>query len=80
MKTSSLDGFAGVLHQIFMKEKNVIHIYFFRKKEEKLPNWFYEGSITITSKADKNPATQEAEIRRIMFTSQPRQIVHKTLS
>jgi hypothetical protein len=26
------------------------------------------------------PATQEAEIRRIMVQSQPRQIVHKTLS
>jgi hypothetical protein len=27
-----------------------------------------------------NPAAQEAEIRRIMVQSQPRQIVHKTLS
>jgi hypothetical protein len=26
------------------------------------------------------PATQEAEIRRIMVQDQPRQIVHKTLS
>jgi hypothetical protein len=27
-----------------------------------------------------NPATQEADIRRITVRSQPRQIVHKTLS
>jgi hypothetical protein len=40
-------------------------------KEKEKPGWWLTPVI---------PATQEAEIRRMMVPSQPSQIVHKTLS
>jgi hypothetical protein len=43
--------------------------------------WLLCGELTLWVRLYAyNPATQEAEIRRITVQSQPRQIVDKTLS
>ena len=50
------DGFTGELHQKFREELSPILLKFFQKiaEEGKRPNSFYEATITLTPKPDKD--------------------------
>ena len=55
------DGFTGELYQKFRKKLTLILLNLFQKiaEEGKLPNPFYEATITLILKADKNKKKKE---------------------
>ena len=59
-KSPGGDGFTAEFSQKFREEKTPILLKLFQKiaKESKLPNLFYEATITLIPKSDKD-ATQK---------------------
>ena len=55
------DGFPGKFYQMFKEETIPILLKLFRKIERDriLPNSFYEASITLIPKPDKDPTKKE---------------------
>ena len=56
-KGPRLDGFPGEFYQTFKRELTSILLKLFQKieMERKLPNSFYEASIILIPKPDKDP-------------------------
>ena len=66
-KSLGPDGFTGELYQTFTEEQMPIPLKLFQKiaEEGTLPNWFYEATITLIPKPDKDN-TQKRKLQAKM--------------